>query len=363
MSGFKITNIKNLKAALNAKPGNSSFSTPPKDGVTTTSTSTCSCLSSVPFISYFSNEEIGSITIPSTLSSIPTIEEQITQSNFPLTLSQTITEGRYLKSTKLLAKNEICLIEIPFAWFNYQQVNYNDHKLLEYLGCHPNIPKQELIERFLQLEPVYSRYLVSNNGAKISTNNIHPVQLIAPPIHTNAFQTRTYIIPEHIHTKYNYHTLDSLQILLKGILDGTIILSENNIRTNNNQNNYDCTLPLQLCMGISSMFNHSCIPNITYISIILQSSSSSSSISLSSFVSYFSSNTNNNETSSLQLPFNIPILIFYTLDTVQKDEILYHSYIDPTADVQDRQIRLWEGYSFTCLCSKCETEKVNVTNK
>ena len=72
-----------------------------------------------------------------------------------------------------------------------------------------------------------------------------------------------------------------------------------------------------------SMFNHSCLPNVSWISQW------------------------NNE-------LHVPMFQLYTLKSIKKNEELYLSYIPESLSQYERKLDLWNRYNFQCQCPRCQ---------
>lgn len=224
---------------------------------------------------------------------------------------------------------EVIFVEPAFAWSFYLNAK-SDRELLERTIASPSLSLGGVLSRFLCLFP-NDRYLPamaqtrgpastaagggqqwvsafpSGTGVTLSAQ-----ALVCPAIHKSGFQTR---LPE-----LTWATT---------------------------------TIPgpgqeVQLMCLLASLTNHSCEPNVAHEPVWIPDSVLSAHGPLPA-----SPDAVPVPREGVQL---VPGLAFRALRAIQGGEELCHAYVDPDADVEDRQCRLQAGYGFVCTCPKCTAQ-------
>lgn len=289
MCAFKISNIKALKGAL----ANSHS----KVGVHAASTHR------MPSSLERSEIEVSSI-VP-----LISVEHILAKEHPQLSMRCDAVHGRYLVVAVgcHFGAGDVVLHEPAFAWFDYKS-SKSDVDIVRLMRCREGITEVQMLSSFLQLEPSWSNFgrhcagahsgspVTSTADAQVPVDAAQPpaqpvtatgLQLIAPAVHWNGFQT-TVCMPGS-----------------------------------------DQQMHLELCALVCSMLNHSCEPNVNYETV-------------------------------WDADNKCPAQRFTALRRIEAGEPLFHSYIDPNADVIDRNLRLKAGYGFECDCGKCRREKAAV---
>jgi hypothetical protein len=202
MPAFKIGGAKALRDALAAR-GPAAPASPTNEASATADIFAGSPLSLVAL----------DLVDLSTLPPAPPIEDVLRELQPGVSLHSAPGRGRFLVATRAFAAGEVILRERAFAGLDYTVSRGDDRAIVGALRA--DIPRDDVLARFLQLEPTRSRMEASSSSSPLPL-----LSIIAPPVHWNGFQT-------HVGAGR-------------------------------------ARIPIQLCTTACSMFNHTCEPNVAY---------------------------------------------------------------------------------------------------
>ena len=240
-------------------------------------------------------------------------------------------KGRFVVATRGFKSGEVVLSKKAFAWLDYKAAHGDDRAYISLLHTThaASFNSTDLIARFLCLVP----NVRADGSCGIDLTDASTVQrlraedIVLPAIHKNGFQAELPPLPADAH--------------------------EACILSNTGTRNPDGSTSLELFLLLPAMSNHSCEPNVRYE---VEWAPLLSDVSAAQQHDESSSDATSSSTSSDRDICYVPQLSFVATRDIAAGEEVCHSYVDPTADVEDRRVRLRAGYGFACNCAKCERE-------
>ncbi len=288
MPAFKIGGAKALRDALAARGPAAPASPPPT--VANEASATADIYAGSP-LSLVALDLVDLSTLPPA----QPIEDVLRELQPGLSLHSAPGRGRFLVATRAFAAGEVILRERAFAGLDYTVSRGDDRAIVGALRA--DIPRDDVLARFLQLEPTRSRIEASSSSSPLPL-----LSIIAPPVHWNGFQT-------HVGAGR-------------------------------------ARIPIQLCTTACSMFNHTCEPNVAY-----EAADDDGPV-----VEGPADDGMPRPSPSSRPRRPLPVVTFSATRPIAVGEEVTFSYVDAAADVVDRRLRLREGYGFDCDCRRCERE-------